>query len=296
MGRSDQYGSFKEASGGGVGYGLASGAAFGRVIPLSSAIAVAFGGALSLVAWVMFALSMILWWVFGPHSDLTSWYRFNGEQVVVTGTVFRSYDTGYSIGGDEDSPGAPIYEIHYQFRTSQGYEYPGTCYTTGVSYAEKQAVRVDGVDFIIRDGRIHYDNFTMVFAGVFDLKFYGSVGFDDTLDMTVSIPVSAALLEKFGARGPVVEYARLLKGARIAVPLVGSRQNPRLDFSKVDIGPLIKQAIEALLSEQLGNTLEKLLKSKLLDKDQPDGLPDPNDDANDEDGGSLLDSLLDLLE
>ena len=91
----------------------------------------------------MFALSMILWWVFGPHSDLTSWYRFNGEQVVVTGTVFRSYDTGYTIGGDEDSPGTPIYEIHYQFRTSEGFEYPGTCYTTGVSYAEKQAVRVE---------------------------------------------------------------------------------------------------------------------------------------------------------
>ena len=118
--------------------------------------------------------------------------------------------------------------------------------------------------------------------------------------MAVSIPVSAALLEKFGARGPVVEYARLLKGARIAVPLVGSRLEPRLDFSKVDIGPLIKRAVEALLSEQLGNTLERLLKSKLPGKNQPDGLPDPNDDANgdanDKGGGSLLDSLFELLE
>jgi len=166
----------------------------------------------------------------------------------------------------------------------------------GPGAGNKQAVRVNGVDFAIRDGRIHYDNFTMVFAGVFDLKFYGSVGFDDTLDMAVSIPVSAALLEKFGARGPVVEYARLLKGARVEVPLVGSRLEPRLDFSKVDIGPLIKRAVEALLSEQLGNTLEKILKSRLPGENQPDGLPDPNDDANDKGGGSLLDSLFDLLE
>jgi len=78
-------------------------------------------------------------------------------------------------------------------------------------------VTMDGVDFTLKDGRIWYDNLTMVFPENFDLKFYGSVGLDETVDLTVSVPVRAKLLERFGVRGPVVEYARLLEGARVAV-------------------------------------------------------------------------------
>ncbi|MDY7010961.1 MAG: hypothetical protein SVV80_09460 [Planctomycetota bacterium] len=150
-------------------------------------------------------------------------------------------------------------------------------------------LQVRGVDFVIRDGRINYDNFTLVFPGGFDLKFYGSVGFDDTLDLAVSVPVSARVLEKFGVRGPVIDYARLLAGARIDIPVIGTRLNPRLDFSKVDIRPLINRAIQALLAEQAGKMLEDVLKDhRKKDKD-------PEDKDNNEDADPLLDSLLDLL-
>ncbi|MCK4625477.1 MAG: hypothetical protein KAV00_09230, partial [Phycisphaerae bacterium] len=162
----------------------------------------------------------------------------------------------------------------------------------GMADARDQSpVQVRGVDFVIRDGRINYDNFTLVFPGGFDLKFFGSVGFDDTLDLAVSVPISAALLEKFGTRGPVVDYARLLAGARVDIPMIGSRLKPRLDFSKVDMRPLIDRAIQALLAEQAGKMLEGILKDRL----QKDKDPQDKDKDKTEDIDPLLDSLLDLL-
>ncbi len=164
----------------------------------------------------------------------------------------------------------------------------------GMADARDQSpVQVRGVDFVIRDGRINYDNFTLVLPGGFDLKFYGSVGFDDTLDLAVSVPISAALLEKFNVRGPVIDYARLLAGARVDIPMVGSRLKPRLNFSKVDIRPLIDRAIKSLLAEQAGKMLEDLLKDRRK-KDK-----DPKDKDKDKDKTEeidpFLDSLFDLL-
>jgi len=121
------------------------------------------------------------------------------------------------------------------------------------------AARVSGVDFVVRDGRIHYDNFVLAF-GDFDMKFYGSVGFDNTVDLVVSLPVSAALLERLGVGGDAGRYAHLLEGTRIDLPMVGSRQSPRLDFSKVDIRPLLRRASEGLLKEQAEGLLEGLVR------------------------------------
>jgi hypothetical protein len=78
----------------------------------------------------------------------------------------------------------------------------------------------------------------------FDLVFYGSVGFDDSIDLVVSVPVGERVLEKVGVRGSSgLNYAKLLTGLRVDVPLVGTRQNPRLDFSQVNVKSLLDQAI-----------------------------------------------------
>ncbi len=124
------------------------------------------------------------------------------------------------------------------------------------------AVTMDGVDFTLRDGRIWYDNLTMVFPENFDLKFSGSVGLDETVDLTVSVPVRAALLERFGVRGPVIEYARLLEGARVAVPMTGNRLLPKVDLTRVDIKPLVERAMRSAVAGEAAGVIDALRKSK----------------------------------
>ncbi|MDM8006546.1 MAG: hypothetical protein QUV05_10420 [Phycisphaerae bacterium] len=135
---------------------------------------------------------------------------------------------------------------------------------------ETLAVTMDGVDFTLRDGRIWYDNLTMVFPENFDLKFSGSVGLDETVDLTVSVPVRAALLDKFGVRGPVTEYARLLEGARVAVPMTGNRLLPKVDLSRVDMKPLVERAMRAAVTKEAPGILDTLRKPK---QEPTDGTP-----------------------
>ena len=129
-----------------------------------------------------------------------------------------------------------------------------------LKWGEQLDARVEGVDFVIRDGRIWYENFVMWFAPGYDLRFSGSVGFDDSLDLVVSVPVSRELLERLTVLGPVADYARVLEGVRVVVPLMGTRGKPRLDFAEVDIGPIIQRAIEILLREQGGKILGDLFR------------------------------------
>ncbi|MGQ9650503.1 MAG: hypothetical protein ACUVXJ_10365 [Phycisphaerae bacterium] len=124
------------------------------------------------------------------------------------------------------------------------------------------AVTMDGADFVLRDGRIWYDNLTMVFPENFDLKFFGSVGLDETVDLTISVPVRTALLERFGVRGPVTEYARLLEGARVEVPMTGHRLLPKVDLSRVDMKPLVERAMRAAVTKEAPGLIDALRKPK----------------------------------
>ncbi|MBN2446278.1 MAG: hypothetical protein JXO22_06115, partial [Phycisphaerae bacterium] len=93
----------------------------------------------------------------------------------------------------------------------------------------------------------------------FELRFYGSVGLDDTLDLVVSIPVRPALLKRLGVTGPLDEYASVLAATRIDIPLVGTRQKPQLDFSRVDTKALVEQAVKATAGKALEQGLGNLL-------------------------------------
>jgi hypothetical protein len=124
---------------------------------------------------------------------------------------------------------------------------------------EAYAVEASGLDFEIRNGRLYYDDFTLLFVkDKFDIKFYGSVGFDDTLDLTVSLPIGAELLRRLKVRGPVREYVRLLAGTRVDIPMVGTRQRPMLDFSKVDTKKLLESVIKKQGIEGIGGILDRL--------------------------------------
>lgn len=120
---------------------------------------------------------------------------------------------------------------------------------------QQLAVLVSGLDFVIQEGRIVYKDFTLTFPPDFDIKFYGSVGLDETVDLVVSLPVRAELLERIGVKGPIVEYTELLAGSRIDIPMVGTRENPKLDLSRVDPKPLIDRAIQGLARKKAGELL-----------------------------------------
>ncbi|NOX58409.1 MAG: hypothetical protein GXP29_06060 [Planctomycetes bacterium] len=114
----------------------------------------------------------------------------------------------------------------------------------GLGRSELYSINVSGMDFVIQEGRIQYDDFTLNFADhSFDLKFRGSVGFDDTVDLIVSIPVQEQLLRRLKVQGPVGEYAKRLAGTRVEIPMTGSRSNPKLDFAQVDVGSLLKDVV-----------------------------------------------------
>lgn len=129
------------------------------------------------------------------------------------------------------------------------------------------------VNFTLKDGRLYYDDFTLGFPNGFNVKFYGSVGFDDTLDLVVSLPVSEGLLNKLKIRGPA---ASILAGdLRVDIPMVGTREKPRLDFAKVDTQKLLKSLLQP---QNTGKVLEKGL-GDLLNKQGKEQQPPPEEPA-----------------
>jgi len=137
----------------------------------------------------------------------------------------------------------------------------------GLGDQEMQTVTVDGVDFVMKDGRVAYQNMRMRFPTDFDLIFRGAVGFDDTMELWVSVPVKPALLAKFGVRGPLQQYANSLSGTRIEIPIRGTRLQPKLDLSRVDIKPLVEKAMREAVRGQAGKLLDT------LGKPSPDAQP-----------------------
>jgi len=134
------------------------------------------------------------------------------------------------------------------------------------------SVGVSGTDFIVRDGRIHYRDFALRFPGGFDMKFFGSAGLDGTLDLSVSLPVRAAMLERLGVGRSASQYAEQLTGARVDVPIVGTREDPILDLSKIDTAALVERALKGSVEKTIGGLLEDILRGK----DEPDKGKDKN--------------------
>ncbi len=128
----------------------------------------------------------------------------------------------------------------------------------GLQAGSSYPVKIGALDFVMRDGRIRYDNLTLTFPADFDLRFRGSVGLDETLDLVVSVPVRAELLNRLGVKGPTLEYAQLLSGVRVDIPIVGTREKPRLDLAKVDVQALLR---DVLLKEP-GRRIEDLLRGR----------------------------------
>lgn len=116
----------------------------GRGVPLTTALAVLFGGFFVQFGAGFFAFGMIFWWVFGAQSDVTSWYRFSGELQRTSGVALASEHTGINEGGDDHSPGTPIYRIEYQYYEAGGSTpITGACFATGMNPQPGQPVEIE---------------------------------------------------------------------------------------------------------------------------------------------------------
>ncbi len=110
----------------------------------------------------------------------------------------------------------------------------------GFEGQDRTRLRAEGMSFIIRDGRVWYDDLSLMLADGTGLDFAGSVGLDDTVDLTVYIPLTPALLERLGIRIGAAEYMRLLGGMRVPIPIGGTRSMPTIDLSKIKLTDLLQ--------------------------------------------------------
>ncbi|MCP4707328.1 MAG: hypothetical protein GY869_01775 [Planctomycetes bacterium] len=129
----------------------------------------------------------------------------------------------------------------------------------GMQKQVTQPMKVENASFEIKNGRIYYDDFRVTIARVYDMRFYGSVGFDDSLDLKVSLPVVPAMLENLGIENPINDLAKIITGARIDIPIVGTRTKPVLDMSGVDLAPILQKTVKDPV-KGIQNAVENIFK------------------------------------
>jgi hypothetical protein len=110
---------------------------------------------------------------------------------------------------------------------------------------------ISGVDFVIADGRVSYDNFDVT-IGELDLRFSGSVGFDDQLKLNVSVPLNAYFLKRFGMEGQIVDIFDMVGklGTRVEIPIRGTRKFPKLEMGEVDFESILADIRKRALQRQ----------------------------------------------
>ena len=119
------------------------------------------------------------------------------------------------------------------------------------------SMKISDLDFKINNGKVYYDDLSIITANVFEMRFSGWVGFDDRIDMRVSLPVIPRELECLLAKaspGKVLDKAGLgmiskvwgtvpVLGKRMTeIRIVGTRSEPRLALSEI-LKPLFKPAV-----------------------------------------------------
>lgn len=120
--------------------------------------------------------------------------------------------------------------------------------------SERQLSMADqDIDFEAKNGRIALSPMTLDAEG-YQLKMYGSVGFDQTLDFIAQIPVTKKMVGK--------DAYQFLQGTTLKVPIRGTASKPLLDetaFQQVT-GDLIQQALRKNLEKGAQDLLKNLFK------------------------------------
>jgi hypothetical protein len=92
-----------------------------RSIPLSTRLAVLFGGAHQQFGWAFFSFGMLFTLIFVPVTDL-SFVTFRGEMQTAPAVVTDVTETRYSEGGGKGRRGTRVMEVHYRWTDPAGAE------------------------------------------------------------------------------------------------------------------------------------------------------------------------------
>lgn len=110
-------------------------------------------------------------------------------------------------------------------------------------------VQIPGADFRVADGRVHYDDFRLVWANLYDLKFSGSVGLDGSVEMVAGLPVTPGLVRQMldlpPLPGAAEQLVQALGRTYVPVRLRGTRQNIQMDTA--DVRAALTEAMKNLL-------------------------------------------------
>ena len=93
------------------------------------------------------------------------------------------------------------------------------------------------------------------------LLFHGNIGLDRSLAFEVDLPITDAMLGRFGANATAIQY---LQNQKIAVPMTGTIDKLQLDDKVVAkrIGEMALEAMKRRTVEEFGNILKGGLKKK----------------------------------
>jgi hypothetical protein len=118
------------------------------------------------------------------------------------------------------------------------------------------AVRDQQVSFRVLDGRVHHENMEFQVGDV-TMRSSGSVGFDETISLTLQVPVQDAWI----ANEPLLAGFR---GQTLQVPISGTLTRPQMDERAIaSLGQqLLQGAAQQAIGGELNKALDKLFKSR----------------------------------
>ncbi len=134
---------------------------------------------------------------------------------------------------------------------------------TGVDSLKE--INIDPLAFQVTDGKVNYDNMAVHLNKDIQLKFSGSVGLDDKIDLKMAMPVTEGLLRRMGIKGEYREYLTALQQTDIVIPVRGTRKEPKLDLAAINIQKLIEQTGRSIIQKQSDQLIRDIIRKNLPD-------------------------------
>lgn len=116
-----------------------------------------------------------------------------------------------------------------------------------------QEITIHPTRFVLRNGLLRYEDMQMDIGGN-PVVFGGTIGLDESLNMTVTLP--------YTTRGRTARAGRETEGQRITLPIRGTLDEPELDvgeLAKQLLGEQLKEKLRQKAGQELGEQAEKIL-------------------------------------
>jgi hypothetical protein len=112
------------------------------------------------------------------------------------------------------------------------------------------------IDVTIVDGRVHHKNLEFLIDDV-PVRSNGSVGFDETLNLMIEVPIQ----QKWVGSKPALQS---LVGQVIQIPVSGNFAHPQVDNRAVGnfLAQAAQQAAGGIIGEEINKAFDKILKPR----------------------------------